>query len=243
MSESMPRTRSSARGTLRARILRRLVAITGLLIGSCAVWANPVSAVAPIEWSLESNGGDCIQILGRDMFIFSAAMPVLDVPPYYQLPTGEYAGGSPRSVVEIALDEAFVEAGLGFYLVGFRFVESCETGELDPFEPCFSVSSTFVNPVDPWILSFEPGEYLFFFFDLDQMSATISIDVGQNESDCLFVEDPQDGSSEIDELFDAIEDLDVEFDPEFFPSYSFDFDIERYLGRTEEVKDSLPSTV
>lgn len=236
-----------------ARSTSKILASLSLIAVGMTFAAPSVSAGGGtnLDWSLESKylGGDCVQILGKNVLTDTAAMPALVEPgdPDGEVellfPTGSYTDGTP-AVVEVRWDQRFIEAGQGFYLMGFRFVESCDdVWAVEPFEPCFSVSSTYGAPIEPWILSFVPGEYLLFFFDLEQTAATISIQVGLDENDCNS-EEPGNGSSQIGELLEVIDELDLElpFDADPRPSYNIDIDHYRRMAAAQE-ENALPSTL
>lgn len=143
----------------------------------------------------------------------------------------------PNSFFDAERSDADGGAISGFYLVGFEFVDDCDTRNSIPFTPCFTTS----GEPDPWILDLGDQFLLFFFFGdvIGDQSTTISI------SETCTPEVPDGGSGNLDlgDFLDLIDDINLDFEFDVALRPDIDIDIDHYRRMAEAQETALPDTL
>lgn len=130
----------------------------------------------------------------------------------------------------------------GFYLVSFEFVDGCDTRVPVDFSPCFN---TTVGP-DPWVLDLGDLHLLFYFYAEDGIVTgpwNSVVWVSKKVTDCTF-EEPDGGPDSVGDLFDLIDELDLEFEYDLTPDWNINADFGSLSHLLEDAEEgSLPNTL
>ncbi len=181
------------------------------------------------------------------------------------IPTnGSHTTGDPATVTFTVPSEYFegelasVDADevVGFYMMGFEFLDDCSDQDPAFLVPCFDFGDLVVWPLS---FSFEGGpHFLFFFFrdfedpnpqtSFEDQDVSFTVSPADVNGACNGTEPndrPEDLPAGLDsaDVFDLIDDLDLEVELDLGRRSNRKIDLDHYLARDQPGETALPNTL